>query len=75
LVNLKSFSGREFLSLVELDEKFLEGFKDWHLKKGNSINTVGLEMRNIRAIYNSAIDDRIVSADFYPFRRFKIPDT
>lgn len=73
LVNLKLFTGREFLSLVEVDEKFLEDFQDWHLKKGNSINTVGLEMRNIRAIYNRAIDERIVSADFYPFRRFKIP--
>ena len=73
LINLKSFTGREFLSLVEIDEKFLEGFKDWHIQKGNSINTVGIEMRNIRAIYNRAINDRLVSADFYPFRIFKIP--
>lgn len=72
-VNLKAFSGRKFISLVEIDEKFLEDFMNWHLKKGNSINTVSLELRNIRAIYNRAIDERLVSADFYPFRRFKIP--
>jgi integrase len=71
--NLKSFTGKEFVSLVEVDQKFLEKFQEWHLKKGNAINTVNVEMRNIRAIFNRAINEGMISADFYPFRKFKIP--
>lgn len=72
--NLKSFANsREVVSLVEIDEDFLQDFFDWHLKKGNTVNTAGVDLRNIRAIFNKAIDEGFVSADFYPFRRFKIP--
>lgn len=37
-----------------------------------SINTRSIHFRNIRAVFNSAIDDDIVGLELYPFRRFKI---
>ena len=37
---------------------------------GSSINTRSIHMRNIRAVFNDAIDNGITSA--YPFRKFKI---
>ncbi|MDR1273649.1 MAG: site-specific integrase [Odoribacteraceae bacterium] len=37
---------------------------------GLSVNSRAIELRNIRAVINSAIDDEIV--DKYPFRKFKI---
>lgn len=49
-LNLISFAGREFIPLVAVDEHFLEKFTAWHLKKENSVNTAGIELRNIRAI-------------------------
>ena len=41
--------------------------------KGNSVNTAALELRNIRAVYNRAIKDELVSIVYYPFREYKIP--
>lgn len=46
---------------------------DTHLaERGISINTRAIHFRNIRAVFNNAIDEDIVSHDLYPFRRFKI---
>jgi integrase len=59
--------------MSEIDELFLNEFLNWHLDKGNSINSAGIDLRNIRAIFNRAIDNRLITADIYPFRKFKIP--
>ena len=42
------------------------------VKEGLSVSTQGIHLRNIRSVYNEAIDDKIVSLDKYPFRRFAI---
>ena len=57
----------------EVDPLFLAEFLNWHLMEGNSVNTAGIDLRNIRAIFNRAITNRLISADIYPFRDFKIP--
>ena len=36
------------------------------------INTRGIHFRNIRAVFNRAIDDEICPQELYPFRKFKI---
>ncbi len=46
---------------------------DEHWQKTKSINTRGIYFRNIRAIFNRAIDDEITTN--YPFRKFKIKST
>lgn len=43
---------------------------DW--SKTMSINTRGIHFRNIRAVFNRAIDDEICPQELYPFRKFKI---
>ena len=40
-----------------------------------SINGLGVYLRNIRMVYNSAVNNNIVSADHYPFRHYKIKYT
>lgn len=66
--------GREepYLGFSEMDEKFMNRFFEWHLTNGNSVNSAAVDFRNIRAVFNEAIDDGIISADIYPFRKFKI---
>ena len=49
-------------TLRSMDEK-------WE-KDGKSINTRGIHFRNIRTIFNRAIDDELTTN--YPFRKFKI---
>jgi integrase/recombinase XerD len=73
VASLRKFTGRNFISMNEMNESFLSEFLNWHLEKGHSINTAGIDLRNIRAIFNRAIDNKLISADIYPFRKFKIP--
>ena len=67
----KKYTGTDKLSFPEIDKKFLEGFETYMLKKKKSLTTVGVYSRYLRAIYNEAIDDKLVSQELYPFGRNK----
>lgn len=56
------------LSLVNAD--WLTKFYN-HLRETMSINGAAIHLRNIRAVFNWAIDNELTEK--YPFRRFKIP--
>lgn len=53
----------------------MKDYEKWFLSKERSISTVGIYLRPLRAIFNSAIDEGIVSRENYPFgkRRYQIP--
>ncbi len=70
---LEEYTGRKQILMIELDDNFLASYVDFELMRGNSINTAGLNLRNLRSIFNIAIKRRIISADLYPFRNFTIP--
>jgi integrase len=57
---------------IDIDPKFLQEFGRWMIEKGMSINTVGIHMRNIRSVFNSAINTEIIDLGLYPFRKYKI---
>ena len=42
------------------------------LKVGLEVNARSLHFRNIRAVFNAAIDDEVTELNLYPFRKFKI---
>ena len=42
------------------------------MSKTCKINTRSIHMRNLRAVFNSAIDEDIIEQNLYPFRKFKI---
>ena len=44
-------------------------------KPGKSVTTVGIYLRPLRALFNEAIDQKVISRDIYPFgrRRYEIP--
>ena len=69
---LKNFNNKEFLRFEEMTYAYLKRFETAHLKKGNSINGLSMYMRTFRAIYNKAIHQGAVSADSYPFKKYKI---
>lgn len=50
---------------------WLKKFHAHLLAKGMSINGAAIELRNIRAVWNWAIDNELTEK--YPFRKFKIP--
>lgn len=46
---------------------------DAHLEKqGAGINTRAIHFRNLRAVFNSAINEEVIGLESYPFRKFKI---
>ena len=62
LLDTRTFEDIDEVYVKKLDE-------DWE-NKGLSVNSRGVYMRNIRAIINRAIDDRLTST--YAFRKFSI---
>lgn len=69
---LKNFHKKETLRFEEMTYAYLKRFETAHLKKGNSLNGLSAYMRTFRAIYNRAIHQELVTADHYPFRKYKI---
>ena len=59
------------LRFADISGGWLRDFEHW-LGATCSVNTRGIHLRNIRAIMNAAIDEGVMPADLYPFRRFKI---
>lgn len=71
LSRLKVYSKSD-IYFEDITPTWLNQFDAWCKLNGNKMNTRGVHMRNIRAIFNSAISDRKISADLYPFKAFKI---
>jgi len=69
---LTKYEKKTFLDFREIDFNFLKSFENFMQTEGLKTNSIGVHMRNVRAIYNQAIDEQIISLEFYPFRRFKI---
>ncbi len=68
---LKEFtSDFETLRFSDINKNWLTNFDLFLIEKGNATNTRSIHLRNIRAVFNNAIDNEITNN--YPFRRFKI---
>lgn len=72
LDRIKDFSGKESLSFKELNYSFLQRFESYFLSKGMSQNSVNLHKRNMRTVFNDAINKDLVGLELYPFRKSKI---
>lgn len=63
----------EQLTFEDIDKGWLSAFDAFLAKTSPSANARSIHMRNIRAVFNDAIDDEITH--HYPFRKFKIKRT
>lgn len=72
---MQAYAGRKFeqLAFEDITKEWLTGFDTFLSATSPSKNARNIHLRNIRAVFNEAIDDEITS--FYPFRRFKIRNT
>ena len=55
------------ISFQDITRQWLEGFDAFLIARGNKANTRSIHLRNIRAVFNDAMDDGV--AVTYPFRR------
>lgn len=53
-----------------MDRKWLTRFEAWMKDSGMKTNAYAIHLRNIRAVFNYAIDEEVTT--LYPFRKFKI---
>ncbi|HOY07356.1 MAG TPA: site-specific integrase [Saprospiraceae bacterium] len=69
---LKKFAAKKTLPFSDIDVHFLNRWES-HCKNKNMAETsLSVYFRTLRAIFNRAIKDHIVSVNYYPFRDFKI---
>lgn len=71
LERIAQFADPNTLTFEEIDASWLRRFEAT-LSENNKVNTISLHLRNLRAIFNRAIDEEIIPQGMYPFRRFKI---
>lgn len=70
--NLLSFLDKNDVDFKYLNAKLLDDFQQHLLERGVKTNSISVYLRTIRAIFNKAINDNIVSDRFYPFKKVKI---
>jgi len=75
LNKMNEFAGS--ISFEDVNFAFLQSFdrymqQETDEKKMLKTNARGIHFRNIRAVYNQAINEELVSLSLYPFRKFKI---
>ncbi len=60
------------LDFKEITPKFCRDFESYLITNDCKVNTIATYMIRIRAIYNRAIKDRLISKHFYPFEEYRI---
>jgi integrase len=61
------------LTIYDITPEFLQSYENHMTKAGKSTSSIGIYMRQLRAIINQAIDNNMLSADKYPFKKYQIP--
>lgn len=71
--SLERFTNNAEIKFAEIDLTFLKDFCAFCYSLGNKPNTVGAYLRQVKALYNEAIEEGLINEEVYPFRKFKIP--
>ncbi|MFX3626064.1 MAG: phage integrase SAM-like domain-containing protein [bacterium] len=60
------------LDFSSITPSFLKKFESYLLSSGLKESSVSVYMRTLRAVFNRAIQDKLVKKDLYPFNEYKI---
>lgn len=71
LKTVRAFGGDD-IPFEEITVVWLRGLEAYLTEHGLSVNSRAIHFRNIRAVFNSAINEDVVGLNAYPFRKFKI---
>lgn len=70
--SLIEFNGHLDIPFAEMDISWLRRYEAFLRRKGLAENTIGIRFRTLRSIYNVAIEENVVSAELYPFKKLKV---
>ncbi len=65
----REFRKGQDCSLSELTSNMMRDFQRYMKRKGLAMNTISLYNRNLRAVYNYALDENLLCGDRHPFRK------
>ena len=65
--SLELFLKHEFLLYEDVTAELLTRYEKWMLSKGNSLTTVGMYVRTMRAVYRKAEKEMVFKSEGYPF--------
>lgn len=60
------------IHFTDIDVAWLKRYEAWLRSNKLSDNTIGIRFRTLRTIYNYAIEESIVKAEHYPFKKYKV---
>lgn len=63
----------ERLSFNTISYEFLQHYERWMMNKNMSRSTVGIYLRPLRKLFNTAIANGDIDPEIYPFKKYKIP--
>jgi Site-specific recombinase XerD len=72
LNSLIKFNGHLDIYFYEIDIAWLKRYETYMYNEGLAMNTLELRFVRLRTIFNYAIEEKIVKADYYPFKAFKV---
>lgn len=72
LRSVRNFVKGRDLPLKQITYAWLKKYEAWYLSKGNSANGLSVSLRTLRALYNRAIKQKLISKDYYPFTDYRI---
>lgn len=63
------------LRLAEIDQKWLKNYELYMIREGKSKTTIGIYLRPLQHIFNTAITAQDIAPEYYPFGKkgYKIP--
>lgn len=70
--SLIKFNRHLDIPFSEIDCNWLRKYETWLRKQGKSENTIGIRFRNIRMIFNLAVNMEFIKPEHYPFKKFKV---
>ena len=65
-------SYKKNLKVSQITPDFLKGYEKWMTDNGRSLTTVGMYLRALRTIFNIAIENEVIDASKYPFKKYNI---
>ena len=70
--SLLKFNKHLDIYFSDIDILFLRQYETWLRKQRLAENTIGIRFRTLRAVYNLAIEQNLVKAENYPFKKYKV---
>jgi integrase/recombinase XerD len=72
VTSLKKFSGSKELAFNQITPEFLEKYEAWLRSNDGTGGGIGVKIRSIRAIFNTAIKRGRIKEELYPFKVYKV---